>query len=234
MVLFYTDKIEGNKAYFTDDECRHIHQSLRKSTGDQLQFIDGRGSLYTAKIIDGSKRKVVVKILETKHVEPLKPYIHLAIAPTKNMDRIEWFLEKSIEIGIHEISLIQCKHSERKQCKMERLQRIMIAACKQSKKAYFPIINDIIPFDQWLQLQNNKEQQSFIACLTDQTKPLSQQYQKDSDVAICIGPEGGFRDVEIEGAIEYGFTAVHLGDQRLRTETAGIFALSTIQVLNAL
>lgn len=231
MVLFYTDNIQGNLATFTEDECRHINNALRKRSGDEIHFIDGEGNQYTGSIIDISKRKATVKVITKQEVKSLSPYLHIAIAPTKNMDRIEWFLEKSIEIGVNEISLIQCKHSERKQVKMDRLHRIMIAACKQSMKARFPIINELQSFESWLDSEKNTEV-NYIACLIEDTKPLKNIYDGKQDISICIGPEGGFRDNEIELAVSKGFSAVSLGDQRLRTETAGLFAVATARVIS--
>lgn len=231
MVLFYTEKIEDNLAYFLEEECRHINNALRKSTGDTIHFIDGKGILYKGKIQDISKRKAIVRITEKQKQKDIYPYVHIAIAPTKNMDRIEWFLEKAIEIGVNEISFILCKHSEKKQFKMERMKRIMIASCKQSMKATFPILNELQRFEEWISIQDFQGQ-SLIACLTENTKAIAKAYQKQSNVRICIGPEGGFRESEIEAAIENGFQAVSLGEQRLRTETAGLFAVANVRILN--
>jgi len=231
MVLFYTNNINNQKAIFADEEVRHMNNALRKSTGEEIHFIDGRGGLYKGIIEDISRKKAIVQIIEKQVQEVQTPYLEIAIAPTKNIDRIEWFVEKSIELGVQKISFIQCKHSERKQIKMERIERIAIAACKQSKKAHFPSIIDIQPFAQWIQQEKGSDH-SFIACLTDNTKALKDIYRKGQNLRICIGPEGGFRDSEIALAEEHNFAPISLGDQRLRTETAGLFSVASIRVLN--
>jgi 16S rRNA (uracil1498-N3)-methyltransferase len=149
------------------------------------------------------------------------------------MDRIEWFIEKSIEMGVSEISFIQCLHGERKMVKMERLKRIIIAACKQSKKAIFPIVNDIVKFPVWLDhIKNKRADHLFIATLFDDTKFLVSRYKSNDSVVICIGPEGGFREEEVSLAIAKNFDSVSLGSQRLRTETAGIFSVAMIHTIN--
>lgn len=231
MVLFFTNKIENGIALFDGEECQHINQSLRKKEGDHIHFLDGQGGIYKGTIESMAKRLVKVEVIEHQQQDPVSPYLHIAIAPTKNLDRIEFFLEKAIEMGVSEISFIQCKHSERKQIKLDRLNRIALAACKQSMKATFPIINDILSLDHWLKLPTNADQK-MIACLTGDTIPFAQAYQQNNSCTLLIGPEGGFRESEIRTCIENRFSPVSLGKYRLRTETAGIMAVAAMRNMN--
>ena len=227
MVLFYTKNISGDKAFFDAEEATHIHHALRKSTGDNIHFVDGHGSFYEARIQDVSKKKIIAEIISKTSEAPNKYHVHMAIAPTKNLDRIEWFVEKSIELGIQEISFIQCKHSERKLIKMDRIERIAQAAMKQSMKATMPILNEMIPFEKWLDLQKSG---GFIATLHDNTIPFFGAFAQNENITVCIGPEGGFRTDELELAFSHQFQAVSLGPHRLRTETAGIYAVAHIHL----
>ncbi len=230
MLLFYTNKIQNDTALFSDEEMRHIQNSLRKSSGDTLHFTDGNGTIYTGEILSTSKKQLEVSIIDRKKHQDITPYLHIAVAPTKNMDRIEWFVEKATEQGINEISFVQCKHSERKNIKMDRLQRIAIAAMKQSLKAYLPKINDLVSFDNWASAQ--KGGQKMIACLTENNLFFSKGFSTNTPTTICIGPEGGFREDEINSAINKGFRPVSLGNQRLRTETAALTSVSYVRLLN--
>lgn len=221
MVLFYSIKIENNLAYFDDAEARHIQNSLRKGVGDEIYFIDGLGTLYKGQVVEQSKKKVIAEIIEAHETEKKRvANIHMAIAPTKNIDRIEWFIEKSIEIGIDKISFIQCAHSERKVVKMDRIERIVHAACKQSLNPYFPELEALQPFKQFV--SNQKSSNKLIAVVGPDYTHINEVSLMNDDVCCLIGPEGGFRDEEIAYASENGFTGITLGNRRLRTETAGI------------
>lgn len=221
MVLFYSIKIENNLAYFDDAEARHIQNSLRKGVGDEIYFIDGLGTLYKGQVVEQSKKKVIAEIIEAHETEKKRvANIHMAIAPTKNIDRIEWFIEKSIEIGIDKISFIQCAHSERKVVKMDRIERIVHAACKQSLNPYFPELEALQPFKQFV--SNQKTSNKLIAVVGPDYTHINEVSLMNDDVCCLIGPEGGFRDEEIAYASENGFTGITLGNRRLRTETAGI------------
>lgn len=221
MVLFYSIKIENNLAYFDDAEARHIQNSLRKGVGDEIYFIDGLGTLYKGQVVEQSKKKVIAEIIEAHETEKKRvANIHMAIAPTKNIDRIEWFIEKSIEIGIDKISFIQCAHSERKVVKMDRIERIVHAACKQSLNPYFPELEALQPFKQFV--SNQETSNKLIAVVGPDYTHINEVSLMNDDVCCLIGPEGGFRDEEIAYASENGFTGITLGNRRLRTETAGI------------
>jgi len=229
MVLFYTENINNNQAEFDAGESKHIQQALRKSQGDSMHFVDGNGKFYEGRIIVNNKKSVIAEILTVKNEAERSFKIHIAIAPTKNMDRIEWFVEKSIELGIDEISFIKTKHSERKVIKLDRIKRIAVAAMKQSLKATMPVINELKNFEEWIESQKNG---GFIACLNENTVPLFGVLNPKEDVIICIGPEGGFRDSEVKNAIQHNFKPVSLGQYRLRTETAGIYSVAQIHLKN--
>ncbi len=229
MVLFFTNSIENNIALFQNEEMRHIQNALRKSSGDEINFTDGKGTFYKGKILSSSKKIMEVEISHREAIKAISPYLHIAVAPTKNMDRIEWFVEKATELGINEISFIQCKHSERKNIKIDRLNRIAIAAMKQSLKAHQPILNYLISFEKWVGTQNSSSK--LIACLNDSTISFSQAFAQNSSTTICIGPEGGFREDEIELANVQGFRSVSLGEHRLRTETAALSSVAYFRLL---
>ena len=229
MVLFYTNSIENDVAIFHNEEMRHIQNALRKSQGDTIYFTDGIGTFYIGEILSSSKKSLEVRIVEKNTQQPIKPYLHIAVAPTKNIDRIEWFVEKATELGINEISFIQCKHSERKNLKIDRMNRIALAAMKQSLKAYQPKINDLLPFEKWVGTQ--KEGNNMIACLTEDTVSFAQAFENSTKTCICIGPEGGFRDDEIALANKNGFKSVSLGEHRLRTETAALSSVAYFRLL---
>jgi len=230
MVLFYSNKIQDDVVFFADEEMRHIQNSLRKSAGDTIHFTDGAGSLFAAEISATSKREIQATIVDRKSLNPPAPFLHIAVAPTKNIDRIEWFVEKAVEIGVSEISFILCKHSERKNIKLERMKRIAIAAMKQSLKCTLPVLNELERFENWVKTQ--KTTQKMMACLTDDTLHYAKGFSKSQPTTICIGPEGGFRDDEIKSAMGEGFRLVSLGDERLRTETAALTSVSYFRLLN--
>lgn len=222
MLLFFQPNINQN--HFLDiEDSRHCVKVLRKNLRDTIHVIDGVGGLYACEISKANDKKCEFRIISAqKDFCKRDSYLHIAIAPTKNADRLEWFIEKSVEIGIDEISLIQTKHSERKQQKIERLEKIAISAMKQSLKAYLPKINELMPFEKLL--PTVKEQQKFLAHLADDSKPLQSLLRPHSSCCILIGPEGDFSEDEILLARQAGFETVTLGNARLRTETAGMVA----------
>lgn len=233
MQLFYTPDVRGDFAYFQEDEARHIVQVLRRKVGDQLCFVDGQGGYYEGNIQETGKKTCVLGIHKA-----IKPYnersfsLKMAIAPTKNINRFEWFLEKATEIGVEEIYPILCKHSERKNIRIDRLNKVLIAAMKQSLKAFVPKLHPLQSFSEVLE-QNREAKQQYIAhCHRPITESLAAKYQPGKDVVIWIGPEGDFSKPEVGQAIEAGCEEVNLGRSRLRTETAGIVACHTIAIKN--
>ena len=246
MHLFYTPDIltipslantvgEGLHYTLNEEESKHSIRVLRLTIGTKLILIDGRGGWYEAEITDDNPKRCSVTI--TKIVTEFGKrnfHLHIAIAPTKNMDRLEWFAEKAIEIGIDEISIITCKNSERSVVKTERLNKVSVSAIKQSLKAYLPKINELVDYKKFITSTTDFSGQKFIAhCYQGETKPhLKSLYQPGNDVLILIGPEGDFSVDEVKLALSNGFKEISLGNSRLRTETAALYASTTINILN--
>jgi len=233
MQLFYNKnlKIEDETFVFDKDESKHIIKVLRKQEGDVLFVTNGLGCLFTTKITLASDSKCTVKIDSIKQQEAPKYNLHLAVAPTKMNERYEWLLEKITEIGCQEITPIICDHSERKIIKMERFQKIIESAMKQSLHYYMPKLNDPIVFKDFI--AKTFTGQKFIAhCEETDKKSLKNSLQLNHDCVICIGPEGDFSIKEINAALAENFVPVSLGDTRLRTETAAIVACHTVVLSN--
>ncbi len=195
---------------------------------------DGKGKLIRAKIFNEHKKKCELETVEVvKQESQPSPAIHIAIAPTKNIDRFEWFLEKATEIGITEITPIICQRSERNAIKPERLQKLLVGAMKQSLRLWLPTLNPQISFKNFFSHDSRLTTQNFIAhCQSHNLPSLQSLYKRGENVLIMIGPEGDFTTEEIDNAKSNGFSEVTLGKSRLRTETAGIVALHTVQLLN--
>ena len=234
MQLFYTSNITNDSETFTFDktESRHIVKVLSKNTGDQLFITNGTGELITSEIIISSDKSCTVKILnfETKQ-KPWNYNLHVAMAPTKNIDRFEWFLEKATEIGIDQITPILCDHSERKIIKMDRLNRILESAMKQSLKYQLPKLNKLTPFSKFIE-ENNSDDLFIAHCEETDKKHLKDVLRPQHNTTILIGPEGDFSISEIELALHNNYQPVSLGESRLRTETAGIVATQTVSLFN--
>ncbi len=233
MQLFYASRVDGSTAYLDEDESRHCTKTLRKKTGDTICFIDGIGGMYEGRITTISKKECQLEILNTLPTSDHRDFkIHIAIAPTKNIARTEWFLEKTTEFGIDEITFIRCKHSERKNIRLDRLQKIVQGAAKQSLKSKFPILNDLTPFKDFIRATNTAEK--LIAhCHSSGLPHLKQQVNAQDSFVILIGPEGDFSREEVDLALEHNFQEISLGNSRLRTETAGIAACHTIHLFKS-
>lgn len=234
MQLFYTPNINNNIAILEEEEARHVTQVLRRKIGDKMQITDGLGNLYVGKIVDITKKTCLVAIHETQEAYNKRPLrLHIAIAPTKNIDRFEWFLEKATEIGIDEITPLICKRSERTIIKPERLNGILISAMKQSFQTYAPLLNETLDFQKFIKKDYLNYKNKYIAYCNDaEIPPLSKIYKKGENVLILIGPEGDFTENEVDLAFENNFKGISLGQNRLRTETAGLVACHTINLLN--
>lgn len=234
MHLFYTPDIAPThpQYFLNEEESKHAVRVLRLEVGAEVQLIDGKGGLYTAQIKDAHPKRTILQITNVvTGYNKRNHYLHIAIAPTKNLDRLEWFLEKATEIGIDEISLIICQRSERKEAKIERLNKIITSAIKQSLKAYHPVLNEPIAFNKFL--TQPFDGQKFIAHCEDSEKTnLSLELQKQGRYLILIGPEGDFSPVEIDAALHNGYKAITLGESRLRTETAALEACFEVNFLN--
>jgi len=225
MQLFYASeiKLEGNNLDKTDSG--HCVKVLRKSAGNTIHIVDGKGTLYEAEIMNGNPNKCSYKIVgKTEAYQKSEKYLHLAIAPTKNINRFEWFMEKATEIGINEITPIVTYHSERKKINEERLNKILISAMKQSLKAYLPKLNPLVKWKQFLKDQAERNYDfKGIACMTEKSRHFTET-NKGQNALVLIGPEGGFSEQEIAEATASDCISVTLGASRLRTETAGIVA----------
>ncbi|WP_215223699.1 16S rRNA (uracil(1498)-N(3))-methyltransferase [Echinicola shivajiensis] len=233
MQLFFHKDIQDSTIILSPEESKHLAKVLRKSVGDEVHLTDGLGNLYTCKITEINQKKTILSIIE-KESTPADPFhIHLAIAPTKNTDRIEWMLEKITEIGFHELSLLKTDHSERSFLKTERLEKKMISACKQSLKTRVPIINPLRTFSDLIQSTQESDTQKFIAYVDENNQNLLFDLaEKKKSYLVLIGPEGDFSEEEIKLAFDNGFKACSLGHSRLRTETAGLAAVHTLSLKN--
>lgn len=233
MHIFYTPDISGKEYLLNEQESRHASKVLRLKAGDEVLLIDGNGSRYQAEIMANMGKKTMVKVTSVEAIESRSShYLHLAIAPTKNMDRLEFFLEKATEIGVDEITPLLCRYSERKTIKDERLERVVVAAMKQSVKAYMPKINPLTKVEDFVKKQH--EGGKYIAHCYDKPKtPLKTLTTEHEASVVMIGPEGDFSLEEVESAEKNGFSSVELGKERLRTETAGIVACHTVNLMNS-
>lgn len=233
MHVFYTPDIR-TKAELPEEEAQHCIRVLRLTTGDEITLTDGKGNFYRAEISAASNKRCLVNIIETVYQQPLWPcHLHIAMAPTKNMDRNEWFAEKATEIGFDELTFLNCRFSERKVIKTERIEKILVSAMKQSLKARLPQLNEMTDFDKFI--ARDFKGQKFIAHCYEGEKPLLRDaLHKGEDALVLIGPEGDFSEEEVKKAIEKGFIPISLGKSRLRTETAALVACHTMNLMNLL
>ena len=231
MHVFYTPDIQTH-AELPEEEAAHAVRVLRLQAGDEVMLTDGKGCFYRAEISTATNKRCLVNILETLLQAPLwKGHLHIAMAPTKNMDRTEWFAEKATEIGINAITCLNCRFSERKEIKPIRLEKILVSAMKQSQKATLPALEGMTDFKKFV--ATPFDGRKFIAHCEEGEKPLLKHtYQPGENALILIGPEGDFSPEEIKLAQENGFEPISLGESRLRTETAALVACHTIHVLN--
>lgn len=227
MHVFYTPDIQKSLE-LPEEEAQHCVRVLRLNAGDEITLTDGNGNFYRAEITTATNKRCLVKILETIPQEPLwSGHLHIAMAPTKNMDRNEWFAEKATEIGFNELTFLNCRFSERKVIKMERIEKIVVSAIKQSLKARLPKLNGMTDFDKFI--TQEFEGQKFIAHCYEGEKPLLKNVMKPGeDALVLIGPEGDFSEEEVAKAIEKGFQPISLGKSRLRTETAALVATMVV------
>ena len=222
MHLFYVPELTPTtkSIYLSEDESKHACRVLRLKMNDEVSLLDGIGGVYHARIEEDNPKKCLLQIIAVTHDTKPTHEVHIAIAPTKNMDRIEWFVEKATEIGMTELTLLICDHSERKIVKTERLEKILISAMKQSKRTFIPKLNAVITFSEFMK----QHTQGALAHCEEGDKKSLQTVCQASNYPILIGPEGDFSSKEIASAKTNGFDFVVLGNTRLRTETAGLYA----------
>ena len=229
--VFYSPGIR-HLQQLPEQESLHCTKVLRMKEGDQLTVTDGKGFFFLCTLIQAHPKHCIVSIdAEVAQPKTWNFNLHIAFAPTKNIDRMEWFAEKATESGIDRFTPLLCRFSERKELKTERLEKIVVSAMKQSQQAVMPVIDEMNPFD--LFVENPFTGRKFIAhCHPTPKTALAKTYQKGEDALILIGPEGDFSEEEIQKAVSLGFEPVSLGENRLRTETACLVACHTLHVLN--
>ena len=236
MQLFYAPDVTLPLYTLNDEESKHCVRVLRLRQGDTLHLTDGRGSLHRCEIVEAHQHHCTVKIVETQTEYGKLPYsLTMAVAPTKNIDRYEWFLEKATEVGIDRIVPIECDHSERRTIKHEREERVITSAVKQSIKAYHPVLDAMTDVKELI--STPFEGRKFIAhCDSSFEKRdyLPSIIKKTENILILIGPEGDFSPEEINFALENGFEPISLGEQRLRTETAAVAATVMVATINGM
>ncbi|MGB0777289.1 MAG: 16S rRNA (uracil(1498)-N(3))-methyltransferase [Flavobacteriaceae bacterium] len=233
MQLFYASDIEPtqNSYQFDKTESRHIVKVLRKLEGDRLNLTNGAGNHFECIIAQANDKRCLVTIEQVNSIEKdWDYYLHIAIAPTKLNDRLEWFLEKATEIGLDEITPILCDHSERKTIKEERYEKILVSAMKQSLKFRLPKLNKLTKFSEFIEKQ--LPENSYIAHCEDREQQLLKNQSLKNEILIMIGPEGDFSSKEIDLALDRAVKGISLGKSRLRTETAALVACDTVSILN--
>ncbi len=231
MYLFYTPHIAVSHC-LSEEESAHCVRVLRYTLGDEILLTDGQGTTYTARITNPHPKHCEFEILSSEKQAPNHAFrLHIAIAPTKNVERLEWMVEKCTEIGVDEITPILCRFSERKQLRTDRLEKIILSAAKQSLTPYLPKLNELTPYDELI--RRATEQDRFIAhCYKNEKRELKDLIRKGNSVLVLIGPEGDFSEQEVQDALSLGFLPVSLGNSRLRTETAGVVACHTAVLMN--
>lgn len=240
MIQFYTPDIEKILT-LSETESAHCCRVLRLKEGDRIRVTDGEGHLYMCEIIQANPKRTSVRILIKETTSALRNHkVTLAVAPTKNIDRIEWMLEKAVEIGVNRIVLVKCEHSERKNINEERLRKIIASAMNQSLKTELPRFDGIVPLKDFLkeegESRNKDKKELYMGYCSPELERLSlaRKYAPGKDVTLLIGPEGDFSPEEVRTAMENGFIPVTFGEMRLRTETAALYGLQTIHIINEL
>ncbi|MDF0717442.1 16S rRNA (uracil(1498)-N(3))-methyltransferase [Muricauda sp. 334s03] len=234
MQLFYNPSLDNSAKQFVfpPDESKHIARVLRKSEGDIVHITNGKGYLFEAEILEPDQKRCKAHIISQSKSIPRRYKLRMVVAPTKMNDRYEWFLEKATEIGVDEITPIICDHSERKTIKLERMERVLQSAMKQSLQTFLPRINPPISGQEFLESDNSVGLKFIAHCQKGEKMELKRKVIADNDVTILIGPEGDFSKKEIDMAKEKGYIPVSLGRNRLRTETAAIVACTTVAIIN--
>lgn len=229
MALFYQEDFHKESTALDASESQHLAKVLRIKNGEMIEVTDGKGSLYRCEVISVSPKLTTVKVVEQDFFEKSATLKHLAIAPTKNLDRIEWFVEKSVEFGVDELSFLLCQNSERRVLKTDRLKKKAISAMKQSGNLHLPKINELTKFATFL-----TEQEAENKCIAyvdfQNTTFFKDVLVSHQSHLILIGPEGDFTEEEVKKAEQNGYKKVSLGSTRLRTETAGIAAVHLMNI----
>lgn len=232
MIQFFAPDIESTLC-LPEADSGHAVRVLRMQPGDELQVVDGRGHRFLCRLLDNHSKHAAIEIVEREDIAPVwQNNITVMVAPTKNNDRMEWLVEKLVEIGINRIVPVRCARSERKEIKRERLEKIAVSAMKQSLKATLPEITEMMPIAEALRSFNAPQKYMGYCDDNVERKLFAKQYQPNVDVIILIGPEGDFSPAEVQAAISAKFVPVTMGDNRLRTETAALVACDTCHIIN--
>ena len=232
MDLFFGIASDDNSITLDETESNHLINVKRAKTGDLIQVTDGKGNLFSAELLNIQQRQCKLLVRTSEKTISTKFKLHIALAPTKNIDRMEWFLEKATETGIDEISFIICRHSERREIKTERLQRVLISSMKQSLKTFLPKMNQPKNFNNFIKEKNDSTKLLF-SMDANKDQNLKKHYRAGSSLTALIGPEGDFHPEELKLAIENNFMLTSLGDQRLRTETAALSVCTLFNFINS-
>jgi 16S rRNA (uracil1498-N3)-methyltransferase len=233
MQIFYTVNVSEGKARFSREESMHCLRVLRMRRGDSIRFTDGLGNLYEGVITDDDPGGMSATVISAEHDQGRRGYrLHMAISPLKNEDRLEWFIEKAVETGIDEITPLICSRTEKRRFRRERLQGLILSAMKQSVKCNLPRLNDPATFNEFVDVI--REGKRIIACCDPavERSSITSAFKRGDEVTILIGPEGDFTAEEVGRAVKDGFTPVHIGPSRLRTETAGVAACCSVYLAN--
>lgn len=236
MQLFYAPEISLPRYTLPEEESKHCVRVLRMTVGDELHLTDGKGNMYRCKVVSDNVKRCEVEVVETwPEYERMSYGLTMCVAPTKNIDRFEWFLEKATEIGISEVYPLECDHSERRQIKLEREEKVITAAVKQSLKAYHPVLHDLTSVRDIIAMDFEGEKYIAHCDSSFVERPyLGNLVKKGANTLILIGPEGDFSKEEINFALQNGFKAISLGRERLRTETAAVVATTVVATINKL
>ena len=232
MVVFYHPDLSDSVIKLSAEESRHCVKALRHKEGDIVAITDGQGRMAKGRIVAASPSDCVVNITEVAETEPRRVKLHIAVAPTKNSDRIEWFVEKSVEIGIERISFIICDHSERPKIDLDRLHRIAVAALKQSQTTLLPEM-ELLSFSEFIEKQKDSSDTKYIAwCDDENTAQFVNESVREGEILLLIGPEGDFSENEISVCRSLSFKEIKLGSRRLRTETAALYGCVAVAAMN--
>lgn len=229
MHVFYTTAFQGDKAILTEEESLHLSKVLRLKEGSKVLLLDGKGGMFEGEVLIVHQKNTAIGHLRKLPSAAQRPYrLHVAIAPTKMMERLEWFLEKATEIGIDEITPLISKRTERDQVKLQRVEKIVLAAMKQSMNAKMPQLNEATTMSAFLKKDINGA--TFIAhCIPGDKPLLTKKAIAQTNITVLVGPEGDFTQEEVDAALKAGYEAISLGESRLRAETAGVIVCAQVQ-----
>lgn len=235
MQRFYIPDINSDTIQLDEEESKHCIRVLRMQTGDELELTDGKGMEATAVITDANPKRCLLHIQNRKQTTPPRNYrLHLAVAPTKNMERMEWLLEKAVECGVDQISFLTTSRSERNRINMDRCLKIAISAMKQSHQNHLPVLHEPVPYNTWMSDSTNSGMIAVCDYPNRINLPDAIANSQTNDFIVVIGPEGDFTPDELEFALNKGFIPVSLGESVLRSETAALFACMSVKAIRSL